>query len=218
MTAAERRARAGGILSPVGSGEQARAVQKRLGFSRFLVSAFAVSCGLACSRSLPTAPDATLLRDEFRYGCGHWSPSVPPAQRTLVDLFLIGGGERPSAEHLEAIRAAGARFVRRFNGPAVRVIIDVAAVEALYDRGRGPVNWAATVPDRRFFPVRSWVVFDWPVTPEDEARVEALGASIWNRLVSFNVLVVVVDDRQIPLLRALNGVEQVFYNEVFCLA
>ena len=186
--------------------------------ARLLVTALAFSCGLACSGRLPTAPAATILLEEYRYGCGHWSPSVPPAERTLMDLFLIGGGETPSAEHLEAIAAAGARFVRRFNGPAVRVVIDVAAVQALYDRGRGPVSRAATVPDRRSFPVRSWVVFDRPVTPEDEARVEALGASIWNRLVSFNALVVVVDDRQIPSLRALGGVEQVFYDGVFCLA
>ena len=135
-----------------------------------------------------------------------------------MDLFLTGGGEMPSVEHLEAIAAAGARVVHRFNGPAVRVVVDVAAVQALYDRGRGPVSWAATVPDRRSFPVRMWVVFNRPVTPEDEARVEALGASIWNRLSSANALVVVADDRRIPGLRALGGVELVFFDEVYCLA
>ena len=187
------------------------------------MAVFAVAGG--CSELF--GPDAVeLLLDKYFFGpCGGgWSPAVPPATRTVVDVRVTDDGRStgPSPAHVAAVRRAGGRILHRYNVGMIRAELDVAAVPSLFEPGVlgdfAVANYVATVSDLSRRDITLIVFLSRDLTDDDVAAVEAVGARVLSRLDGLEGYIVEIDDAAIPLVRALPGVQSVGADSYGCLA
>jgi predicted ATPase len=100
----------------------------------------------------------------------------------------------------------------------VRAIIDPQRAATLVgDSFTGIASYARTVTERTRFDVAVIVVLTRPVTDEDIASAEALGARIGFRYTVINGYSATVADAAVPALRALPQVQAVEADGVVCL-
>ena len=171
---------------------------------------------LGCSSPTGTdAPVVTFTEASYRFACRAWTPGPPPATRTLLDLRLsqIDTASEPAAQLVDAIEAVGGRVIYRFNGPQVRVELDVAAVPRL-----AWLNSAVTVAEPDTHDVTLIVMLTHDLTVTDLQAVAALGGRVTREFHALEGYVVIIDDARVPEVRALPGVALAGFDAIGCLA
>jgi hypothetical protein len=196
----------------------------RIRLARSLIRAGLVA-GLAAACSDGAAPLAPveLLAQEYVYRpCdgGAWTPAVPSASRTVVDIRLPhrdGSDGPPTKEQIAAVERAGGRILYRYNVGMVRAELDVAEVPGLVGLPPRVANYVRTVTDLDRRDVTLIVMLSHDLTDADIAAVQALGGQIRHRYDALEGYSVVIDDAAIPKVRALPGVKSLGANSVGCI-
>jgi hypothetical protein len=175
---------------------------------------FATCMALGCAS--PGAPDkpVELVTSQYQFACRAWTPSAPPVTRTLIDVRLaqIDTAQRPAADLVRAVVAAGGRIVYEFHGPMVRAELDVAAVPSL-----AALNSAITVVQPDSHDVSLIVMLSHNLTDADLQAVEALGGRVIRRFDSIDGYSVVIDDAKVPAVRGLPGVTLAGFDAMGCI-
>ncbi|HET9370982.1 MAG TPA: hypothetical protein VFO19_12070 [Vicinamibacterales bacterium] len=156
---------------------------------------------------LGPADPVPVLAGTYVFTCAAWSPEIPPAQRTIMDLSVWNGGAgtQPALEVVDVLKAQGARIRHVFNTPRVRVEMDVASVATLHVvDGQILIHRANTVSDPQDYHLRVVVSYDRPIGSDDVARLAALGAVVESS--TANTLIATVDDGRVEEIRGLPGV------------
>jgi hypothetical protein len=180
------------------------------------------SWGCAGSPSAPTPVE--ILSQQYRLTCGPgWSPSTPPAVRTLIDIRVKGADQITQADR-DSLRRNGADIVHEFAaaGGQLRVAMDVARVLPLFRQtpfSSGDfISSAVTVTDPASFKVIMIVTLDHPVTDADLDSARALGGTIRNvytsALAGYSLE---IEDAMVARLRSLPGVVRANLSSYVCL-
>jgi hypothetical protein len=160
----------------------------------------------SCGVTEPQPAPVELLDRVYGFGpCSReWSPSVPPAERTVVDLVFGNDDASPTAEQIRKVARAGGRNLHAFNIPIVRAELDVEKVQGLVGNWReGYAAYATTVVDPTNRTVELIVLLSRDLTDADIAAVEALGALVRSRWDFIDAYFIEIDDGAIPHVRAL---------------
>jgi hypothetical protein len=189
-----------------------------------LIAVAALLAG-GCSDLFGPDTPVELLSEQYLFGpCGGgWSPTVPPVQRTVLDVRVNDDGRAtgPSPAHVRVVRSTGGRILHRFNVGMLRAEMDVEDVPRLFERGTGEyavANYVATVSDLSRRDVTLIVLLSRDLTDADIEAVESLGARVQSRLDALEGYIIDIDDAAIPQVRALPGVQTVGANSYLCLA
>src|SRR5262245_37608189 len=91
----------------------------------------AASCG---GNPVGPADPVPLLPDTYVFSCAAWSPGVPPATRTIMDLTVWNGGagSQPALEVIDVLKASATRIRYVFNTYRVRAEMTVSQVAVLH--------------------------------------------------------------------------------------
>ncbi len=151
-------------------------------------------------------PSGTMPAADFR--CGDWLAGAPAPTRLLVDVSL------PDTGVPARLAAMGARELRGFHLPFLRVLFDRDSIPALATQV--PALWVTTVPDT----ADTWKVlfldYDRAVTATDTLGLRALGAE--PRFIFGNALTANAPDDLVPTLLALPSVTGIEPNLPACPA
>jgi hypothetical protein len=180
-----------------------------------VAAALASGCG-----SNPASPSAVrLLPDVYRFECGGWRPSVPPVERTVIDVTIPTEATSPGSTDLaiRTLESAGARHLYTFNGPRIRLEMDVAHV-ALYQiiDTRILVRWASTVPIPTSYRIPVVILYARVFTEFDQSRLQDIGAIVTG-VTNFATSAVVnatIEDPRIPEARRLPDVTNISIGDV----
>lgn len=148
-----------------------------------------------------------LLGDTYVFTCLGWSPSVPPATRTIMDLTVWNGGagSQPALEVVDILKASGTRIRHVFNTSRLRVEMTVSQVLTLYRvNGVTLIENGKTVSDPQDYHLRVVVAYDHTITSDDLARIAAAGGVVESSTATS--LIATVDDPRVPEIRRLPGV------------
>ena len=166
---------------------------------------------VACREARTPTGVATLLPQVYTFACERWSPGVPPARRTVLDvLFRSDSTGRARLSDRQQLEVLGGRIIHVFNVPLVRAEVDIGAVPRLW--GASPDRHfitARTVLDTTALEVGLSVMLDHDLSDTDIAAVETLGGRVTSRWDALEGYAVVVPDSIVPAVRRLPGISVV---------
>ena len=150
---------------------------------------------------------------EVTYACGNWYGKRPDATHILADVAVHTSP--PTKDVVNILRSHGAYIRHIFNVSLVRVIIDIDTLESLYYQDIIIHAWGVPDPDSKI--VKHLIVsYDHAVEKQDSVAIQDLGVVIDRAYKCNFYFSVSADDKVIPRIFLLPGVNHVHIDGYAC--
>jgi hypothetical protein len=168
----------------------------------------------------PAETSSRSLRPSVRptFVCGIFSDLVS-GPLVVADLRLRSGNENrvPTDTDIERIQVTGGSVLHRFNVALVRARVDTASLRRLVSPS-GIADYATLVTDANRFDASLQIFFSRPVTSRDLEALRNLKVQAAPIPFRPNILYAMADDRIIPTIQKMPGVNFVRARAMACEA
>jgi len=148
--------------------------------------------------------------------CGMFSDLLP-GPLVVADLHLrSGNGNRfPADSDVKRIQATGGTVLHRFNVALVRARVDTGSLHGLVSSS-GIADYATLVDDTSRFDASVQIFFSRPITADDIEALRRLKVKASPIPPRPNILYAVAEDRTIPTIQKMAGVDFVRARAMKC--